>query len=244
MDASRGLPLSLEAVVAGYGRSDIVLDDVSLKAQPGRVTTVIGPNGSGKSTSLRVLAGFLTPRTGAVRLGDEDISTLSASDRLTRGIAFLPQGRSVFPGLSVEENLRLGAWQIRHDRDRARGAVDAMFERYPTLRPLRAKPAGALSGGQARLLEFARMLILEPSVLLIDEPSVGLAPVLVDEVYDEIVRLKNEQRTIVLVDQNVEAAVAIADHVYTLAYGKNHLDGAHDAFAGQLDALITQWLNL
>lgn len=244
MSESGALALSLENVVAGYGRSDIVLDGVSLRAEPGRVTAVIGPNGSGKSTTLRVLAGFLTPRSGAVRLGAEDISRLLPSDRLTRGVAFLPQGRSVFPALSVEENLRLGAWQIRHDRERSRVAIDAMLERYPTLRPLRAKPAGSLSGGQARLLEFARMLILEPQVLLIDEPSVGLAPVLVDEVYDEIVRLKSELRTIVLVDQNVEAAVEIADHVYTLAYGKNHLDGAHDAFAGQLDALITQWLNL
>lgn len=236
--------LIMRNVVAGYGTHDLVLDDVSLTALPGKVTVVIGPNGSGKSTSLRVLAGFLQPRSGSVTLGDDDITTLHPAERLKRGVALLPQGRSVFPRLSVEENLRLGAWQLRRDRPALHAAVESMFERYPTLAPLRSRPAGSLSGGQARLLEFARMLILQPAVLLIDEPSVGLAPVLVDAVYDEIARLKEEGRTIVLVDQNVEAAVALADHVYTLAYGRNHLDGAHDAFAGQLDSLIKQWLSL
>ena len=231
-------------VVAGYFVNDIVLDHVSLEVRPGRVTVVLGPNGSGKSTALRVLSGFLQPRSGNVILGDDDLHGLSPGERHDRGVALLPQGRSIFPGLTVRENLRLGAWQLRKDRQRLDDAVDAMFERYPRLTPLSGRAAGSLSGGQARLLEFGRTLILDPLVLLIDEPSVGLAPVLVDEVYDEIERLKNEGRTILLVDQNVQAAVALADHVYTLAYGKNHLDGARDSFEGRLDGLIRQWLNL
>jgi branched-chain amino acid transport system ATP-binding protein len=242
--AAQAHALIMQDVVAGYGTHDLVLDQVSITALPGNVTVVIGPNGSGKSTSLRVLAGFLHPRSGIVTLGGEDITSLHPAERLKRGVALLPQGRSVFPRLSVDENLRLGAWQLRRDRPALNAAVESMFERYPTLAPLRSRAAGTLSGGQARLLEFARMLILAPAVLLIDEPSVGLAPVLVDAVYDEIARLKDEGRTIVLVDQNVEAAVALADHVYTLAYGRNHLDGEHDAFAGQLDSLIKQWLSL
>jgi branched-chain amino acid transport system ATP-binding protein len=205
---------------------------------------VLGPNGSGKSTLLRVMSGFLTPRSGTVVLGGQDITGKTPAERLALGISVLPQGRSVFPELSVEENLRLGAWQLRSDRTRFAEAVDAMFERYPTIKPLRGKPAGSLSGGQARMVEFARTLILEPSVLLIDEPSVGLAPVLVDGVYDELDRLKDEGRTILLVDQNVQAAVGMADYVYTLAYGKNHLQGSRDGFEGQLDELIKQWLNL
>jgi branched-chain amino acid transport system ATP-binding protein len=133
---------------------------------------------------------------------------------------------------------------LRKSPQRLQAAVDAMYDRYPVLRPLRSRPAGSLSGGQARLLEFGRTLILEPSVLLIDEPSVGLAPVLVDQVYDEIARLRDEGRTILLVDQNVQAAIDMADYVYTLAYGRNHLQGERSQFADELDSLIKQWLNL
>ncbi|MBN9605162.1 MAG: ABC transporter ATP-binding protein [Actinomycetales bacterium] len=236
--------LVLTDITAGYFANDIVLDEVSVRVAPGKVTVVLGPNGSGKSTLLRVMSGFVMPRSGAVQLAGEDITRRGPAERLALGISVLPQGRSVFPELSVEENLRLGAWQVRRDRERFGNAVDAMFERYPTLKPLRHKAAGSLSGGQARMVEFARTLILEPRVLLIDEPSVGLAPVLVDGVYDELDRLKEEGRTILLVDQNVQAAVAMADYVYTLAYGRNHLDGARDGFEGQLDDLIKQWLNL
>lgn len=236
--------LVMHDVTAGYFAHDIVLDSVNLAVAPGKVTVVLGPNGSGKSTSLRVLSGFLKPRAGSITLGGEDITTLSPGERLARGVALLPQGRSVFPQLSVEENLRLGAWQLRKDRAALAAAVESAIERYPVLDKLRSRPAGSLSGGQARILEFARTLVTKPSVLLIDEPSVGLAPVLVDEVYDELERLKSEGRTILLVDQNVQAAVGLADYVYTLAYGRNHLEGPRDGFEGQLDELIKQWLKL
>lgn len=234
----------MSGVQAGYYAHDIVLDDVSIEVRPGNVTVVLGPNGSGKSTALRVLGGLLQARQGEVRLDDEDISHLDPGQRHARGIALMPQGRSIFPGLTVLQNLQLGAWEWRRDRKRLDTAVETMLDRYPRLASLRDEPAGRLSGGQARLLEFGRTLILEPAVLLIDEPSVGLAPILVDEVYDEIERLKGEGRTILLVDQNIQAAVGLADHVYTLAYGRNHLAGARDEFAGQLDDLIKQWLNL
>lgn len=236
--------LHMEGVTAGYLRHDVVLDGVSLAARPGLVTAVLGPNGSGKSTALRVLYGFLRPRQGRVLLDDRDITDVSVDRRLAEGIAFLPQGRSLFPQLTVEQNLQLAAWLLKGDKRALAAAVERMLERYPTLAGLRRKPAGSLSGGQARLLEFGRTLIMDPAVLLIDEPSVGLAPNLVDQVYEEIDRLKRERRTILLVDQNVQAAVDVADHVYTLAYGRNHLDGARSEFAGQLDQLIRQWLRL
>jgi branched-chain amino acid transport system ATP-binding protein len=236
--------LRLEAVTAGYLRHDVVLDGVSLEARPGLITAVLGPNGSGKSTALRVLYGFLRPRTGRVLLGERDITDVPVDRRLAQGIAFMPQGRSVFPRLTVEQNLQLAAWLRRGRKRELSAAVEAMLERYPVLKDLRRRPAGALSGGQARLLEFGRTLILDPKVLLIDEPSVGLAPNLVDQVYQEIARLKGEGRTLLLVDQNVQAAVDLADHVYTLAYGRNHLEGARAEFAGQLNHLIRQWLRL
>lgn len=236
--------LVLDNVTAGYFVNDIVLDNVSMRVAPGKVTVVLGPNGSGKSTALRIMSGFLKPRTGSVRLDGEDIGELTPGARLARGISVLPQGHSIFPELTVDENLRLGAWTLRQEKSRMVEAIDAMYERYPALKPMRGRLAGSLSGGQSRILEFARTLVLAPSVLLIDEPSVGLAPVLVDGVYDELDRLKAEGRTILLVDQNVQAAVGLADQVYTLAYGKNHLEGARDSFEGQLDGLIKQWLNL
>jgi branched-chain amino acid transport system ATP-binding protein len=236
--------MRMESVTAGYLRSDVVLDDVTIEAHPGRVTAVLGPNGSGKSTALRVMYGFLAPRSGRVTLDGRDITALPVDERLGEGVAFLPQGRSVFPNLTVEENLRLGAWRLRRRPAELKAAVDRMLERYPTLAKLTGRAAGSLSGGQARLLELGRTLVLDPDVVLVDEPSVGLAPVLVDEVYEELDRLKAEGRTILLVDQNVQSAIALADHVYTLAYGRNHLDGAKDEFEGRLDDLIKAWLRL
>lgn len=236
--------LVMEHVTAGYLSNDIVLDDVSLWARPGRVTAVLGPNGSGKSTALRVLYGFLEPRAGTVTLDGVDVTRVPADARTALGMALLPQGRSVFPQLSVVENLRLGAWRLRRRRPALVAAVDAMFDRYPTLRDVRDRPAGSLSGGQARLLEFGRTLVLDPAVILIDEPSVGLSPVLVDAVYDELERIKREGRTILLVEQNVQAAVELADYVYTLAYGRNHLDGEREQFGDRLDQLIKSWLQL
>jgi branched-chain amino acid transport system ATP-binding protein len=236
--------LRMTDVEAGYFDHDLVLHDVSLEAQPGLVTAVLGPNGSGKSTSLRVLYGFLEPRQGRVTLDGEDISTVPPHERLERGIALLPQGRSTFPQMTVEENLSLGAWLLRDDRDRHRAAIERMFDRYPKLADLRRATAGSLSGGQQRMLEIARTLVLDPSVLLVDEPSVGLAPILVDEVYEELARLKDEGRTILLVDQNVQAAVELADYVYTLAYGRNHVEGGRADFEGRLGEVIRSWLRI
>lgn len=236
--------LVMDHVDAGYFKHDRVLQDVSLRARPGVVTAVLGPNGSGKSTALRILYGFLSPRAGSVQLDGIDITDTPVDGRAALGMAFLPQGRSVFPRLTVLENLRLGAWLLRGDRKKLDDAVDAMLERYPLLQEVRDKPAGSLSGGQARLLEFGRTLILDPAVLLIDEPSVGLSPVLVETVYEELRRIKDEGRTVLLVDQNVRAAMNLADYVYTLAYGRNHLDGKRGQFSGRLDELIRTWLQL
>jgi branched-chain amino acid transport system ATP-binding protein len=236
--------LAMHAVEAGYFDHDLVLRDVSLQARPGRVTAILGPNGSGKSTTLRVLYGFLRPRQGTVTLGGDDISALPPDERLARGIALLPQGHSIFPQLTVHENLELGAWLLRRDRRQLDAALDRTYGHYTMLKDLRHRPAGSLSGGQQRMLEFARTLVLDPDCVLIDEPSVGLAPALVDEVYAEIARLKAQGHTIVLVDQNVEAAVAVADHVYTLAYGRNDVDGSREDFEGRLGEVIRGWLAL
>lgn len=234
--------LTMHNVEAGYYAHDLVLDGVSLTTRPNKVTVILGPNGSGKSTTLRVLYGFLQPRQGQVTLGGRDITTMPPYQRLELGIALLPQGRSTFPDLTVHENLEVGGWNLQKDRQTLTQTVEGMYERYPALKPLRHKAAGSLSGGQQRILELARMMVADPKILLIDEPSVGLAPILVKQVYDEITKFKEEERTILLVDQNIEAAVGLADYVYTLEYGRNHLEGDHTEFEGRLSNLVKEWL--
>lgn len=234
--------VSMEEIEAGYHDHDRVLQRVSLHARPHRLTAILGPNGSGKSTALRVLAGFVRPRSGRVLLGERDITDEPTHRRLELGLGFLPQGRSVFPSLSVHENLLLGAWHIRADAARVKSAMEATLERYPTLAPVRKRRAGSLSGGQQRLLEIARLLMTEPTILLIDEPSAGLSPKLAHLAYAEIDRLRAEGRTIVLVDQNVRAAIDLADDVYILAFGRNESSGPRKQYA-DLDRLVREWLS-
>lgn len=241
---SEGMGLRVDGVVAGYHPHQRVLNRVSIHGRPSQVTVILGPNGSGKSTLLRVLYGLLDAREGSVRLGTEDITAVPPDMRLDHGMALLPQGRSLFPGLTVQENMELGAWTLRKDRARLKEAVQRVYDRYEFVRALHHRPAGSLSGGQQRLVELARLMTTDPSVILIDEPSVGLAPRLADEIYEELWTLREEGRTIILVDQNVQAAVKLADYVYTLESGRNHREGAREQFEGELDSLIRAWLRL
>ncbi len=241
MDAPR---LRVANVVAGYIPGHPILRQVSVTAEPGRITVILGPNGAGKSTLLRVIFGFLSAETGTVQLNDTDIASLPPHFRIAQGIALLPQGRSVFPDLSVVENIELGGWAIRSDRKRLREQVEAMLKRYPHLRPLADRAAGSLSGGQQRTVEIARLLVSNPSVLLIDEPSVGLAPIVAAQVYKELLALKAEGRTILLVDQDVRAAIRIADYIYVLNSGKNDIEGDRARFEGDLGAMVRGWLGV
>lgn len=231
-------------IFAGYYLEDQVLTGVSLATRRGTISAVLGPNGSGKSTALRVLCGLLVPRSGSVLLEGEDITDSPVHDRIGMGIGFLPQGRSIFPSLTVLENLDLGTWIIRRDRSRRKDAIDRVLERYPLLRELRTRPAGALSGGQQRMVEIARMLVADPSLVLIDEPGAGLAPIFVEEVYQEIVRLRDEGRGVLLVDQNVKKAVEIADYVYTLELGRNKAEGPPHDFSRDLAGVVRGWLKM
>jgi branched-chain amino acid transport system ATP-binding protein len=236
--------LRVTDVVAAYAAGDPVLRGVSLTAAAGKITVVLGPNGAGKSTLLRVIAGFLPALSGAVFLDEKEISRLPAHRHLAAGIGLLPQGRSVFPDLTVAENIELGGWPIRSDRRRLRAAVEAMFDRYPHLRPLRDRAAGSLSGGQQRAVEIARLLVADPKVLLIDEPSAGLSPIVAAQVYDELAALRAEGRTVLLVDQDVRAAIRIADYVYVLSSGRNDIEGDRSAFEGDLGAIVRGWLGV
>ena len=199
----------LEGVVAGYGFGD-VLRGLDLVAEDGEITCLIGPNGAGKSTVLRAVSGLLQPRLGSIKVGDHEIAGVSPRAMLELGVVHVPQERSLFPLMTVWENLLMGAYILR-DRNEVRRRADALVERFPLLSERRAERAGSLSGGEQKTVEIARALMLEPRVLLIDEPSIGLAPRARSEVFTTLASLSEGGWTILLVEQNARSGLAIAD---------------------------------
>jgi branched-chain amino acid transport system ATP-binding protein len=239
-----GVGMSLEAkgIVAGYTREVPILKGVDVVARDGLVTVIIGPNGAGKSTLLRTIYGYLRPREGDVLHNGKSIRGLAPEAMLREGIAYLLQGHSVFPSMTVEENLELGGWILKGDKAALGRAFEEVYGRFPELKERKRQPAGALSGGQQRMLEIARLTMTGPKTLLLDEPSVGLMPKLVDLVYDEIAKLKRAGFTILVVDQNVKKSIEIADYVYVLNLGENSHHGPQAAFEARLEDIIREWL--
>jgi len=237
--------LELRDVHAGYHGDIMVLNGLSLKARAGTITGIIGPNGAGKSTALKTLYGFLDPMRGDVLLRGERVNGLSPSQMVSRGVSFVPQNRSLFNELSVEDNLRLGCWHFRRDKARTANALERVYDMFPVLRERRSTLAGALSGGQQRFLELARSIVLEPEVVLLDEPTAMIAPKLSRELYDFIAGLPAQGITVVLVDQNVRQCAAVSDYVYVLDLGTNRAEGTREAFGGDADLreMIQEWLD-
>ena len=215
--------LEARAVTAGYGGS-AVLQQLSIAVKPGDITGVIGPNGAGKSTLLKVLVGYLQPVAGSVTLGGEDITRLAPEQRIRRGVAYIAQQRSYFPSQTVADNLRLGAYLVRDAKVRAEREA-AVLERFPALAQRRGQLAGMLSGGEARMLELGRMLMMAPRLAILDEPSIGLSPRLIDTVYAQVRKLRDEGITFVIVEQNVRKLFDVADHVFALEGGRNRFAG-------------------
>ncbi len=214
--------LSVEKLASGYDRIE-ALHGVSLDVHAGEIVALIGANGAGKTTLLRAISGVQTVTAGSIRFEDKPVERLSSHVRVALGIVQVPEGRQLFAPLSVEDNLKLGAWSRRPadvTPDMAR--VYAMF---PMLDSLRKVPAGALSGGQQQMLAIGRALMANPRLLLLDEPSMGLAPILVERILDAILGLKRNGLTILLVEQNARAALAIADRAYVLETGRVTLSG-------------------
>jgi branched-chain amino acid transport system ATP-binding protein len=236
------MTLKVEGIVSGYTREAPVLKGVDLIAREGLVTVIIGPNGAGKSTLLRTIYGYLHPSAGDITHFGRSIKGLEPDAMLRQGIAYLLQGHSVFPGMTVEENLELGGWTFKRDRARMRQAFDEVYARFPRLKERRRLNAGVLSGGEQRMLEIARLTMTAPKTLLLDEPSVGLMPKMVDSVYEEIMKLRAAQLTILAVDQNVKQAIEIADYVYVLNLGENSHHGPQRDFVERLEDIIREWL--
>ena len=219
--------LKAENLVAGYGKVE-VLHAINLEVPKGQVVALIGANGAGKTTCLRALSGMLRPQAGRVELNGEDVAGLPAFAIARRGLAHSPEGRRVFATLSVADNLLLGAYP-RLTKARPRGDVagdlERMFALFPRLRERRAQQAGTLSGGEQQMLAMARALMMAPQVLLLDEPSMGLAPRLVEDIFSTIARLKAEGVTMLLVEQFAAAALEVADFAYVMENGRIALSG-------------------
>ncbi len=214
--------LRFEQVSAGY-HEIAVLEDVSFDLPGGKITTIIGPNGAGKSTLLRTIYGLTTITNGRVVAGEEDITHLSPIQRLGRGIVLIPQGRCNFPAMSVYENLLMGTY-TRHDRE-ARRDIDAMMDRFTVLGEKRQLPAGNLSGGEQQILEMAMGLLLRPRVMLVDEPSLGLAPMMMDYIFEAIQEIVRGGTTILMVEQNAARALEISDWALVLDLGRKRFEG-------------------
>ncbi|HTJ27092.1 MAG TPA: ABC transporter ATP-binding protein [Candidatus Limnocylindria bacterium] len=225
--------LQVDDLRAGYGAIE-VLHGVSLALEEGTLCAIVGANGAGKTTLLMTLAGLVAARGGSVRFGGDDVTRLPSHARVGRGLALVPEGRRMLPGMSVEENLQVAA-SVRGAEGYAR--IETLLDRFPILRTRRAVPAGSLSGGEQQMLAIARALASGPRALLLDEPSMGLAPKLVDEIFAIVAAERARGTSILLVEQNARRALAIADHAYVMERGRITLSGSGAELATHRDVV-------
>jgi branched-chain amino acid transport system ATP-binding protein len=215
--------LEIEELHVAYGQVQAVRG-VSLRVGEGRIVTLIGPNGAGKTSILSALAGLVAPRAGKVRLGGADVTGLPAHRAVAAGLSLVPEGRAILGRMTIEENLRL-AGELRRPRREIAAAIEEQYRRFPILGERRGQPAGSLSGGQQQMLAFARALVARPRILLLDEPSMGLSPLLVQQVFEIVKAIHRGGATILLVEQNARLALAITDHAYVLERGRVVIEG-------------------
>ena len=216
--------LELDNVSAGYGPIQI-LHGVTLHVEAGEVVSVIGPNGAGKSTTFKVVMGFVRYLGGTIRFAGRDLVGIRPDRVLARGLGYVPQGRVVFAQMSVRENLEMGAY-LQRDKAKIKASMEWVFSLFPRLGERRRQLAGSMSGGEQQMLAMGRALMMRPQMLMLDEPSLGLSPRLVDEVFDKIVELSRTGLTMMLVEQNAARALEISDRAYVLELGRNRYAGA------------------
>lgn len=236
------MKLDVRNVHAAYQKDLFILKGLDLSVAEGKIVIVIGPNGSGKSTLLKSICGILKPQKGSVWLDGTEITGIELDQIIRKGICYIPQERAVFSQMTVAENLEMGCWVFKRDRRKVRDRIEWAFERFPALQDRRKLLAGSLSGGLQRILDVAKSLLSNPALLLVDEPSVGLSPLVAQSIYAELLALKTEGRTILLVDQDVRSAMAIADEVYVLDLGQVKTHGTRAEFEGQLGDIVRNWL--
>jgi len=219
--------LEVSDIHAGYGQF-LVLNGVDMEVEEGQIVCVIGPNGAGKSTLFKTIFGLLSPSQGSVRFRDEEITGLSQRELLNRGIAYVLQRNAVFPDMTVEDNLEMGAFTAGGDYDMD-AKVEEMYDIFPVLEEKRKQKASTLSGGQQQMVEFARGLMLDPELLLLDEPTAGLAPKIIDDVFAKVRQINDLGVTILMIEQNIKTGLKYADHAYVLENGQTKFDGPADS---------------
>lgn len=223
--------LEANEVYAGYYSDLNILQGLTIKAEAAKITTVLGANGIGKSTLLKTIYGFLHPASGQILLEGQNLVGVPTYRRIDMGLAYIPQQPGIFRWMSVEENLELGAWTFRNDKARIKRKIEENYVRFPPLKERRKSKAGELSGGMQRMVEIGRTLMTDPKVILVDEPTAGLATMLSDSVYQMLVDLRDKEKiTILLVDQDIRRALKIADYVYVLELGANKFEGPAEEF--------------
>lgn len=220
--------LEIENVVAGYGTGPDILTGLSLSIEPDRSYCIVGPNGAGKSTLLKAICGLVPPRRGRVTFAGADLAGLRTDEILRRGICFVPQDRSLFPDMTVTENMRMGGYILR-DRRAIETRIDEVFQMFPILRERRSQLAKTLSGGQQQMLLVGRALVLRPRVIMLDEPSLGLAPIVSKQIFDSMSELKRAGIAIIVVEQNARMGLKFSDWGCVLDLGKLVFEGPSEA---------------
>ena len=208
-------------ITAGYGGVDII-KDINLHVNEGEIVVIVGPNGAGKSTAMKSLLGMLKLTSGSVKFSEQNITNMLPQDRVSLGIAFVPQNQNVFTGMTVEENLEMGAF-LRYDN--IKDTIDQIYELFPILREKRNQSAGELSGGQRQQVAFGRALMTMPKILMLDEPTAGVSPIVMDDLFSRIIEVGKTGVGILMVEQNAKQALNIADRGYVLVNGKNSREG-------------------